>query len=443
MENSDRRRAAAAGAPSTSSGPPDGLSVALVAEPGAVLDAEQVLTSLNAGLAGRFTDQRVLVLIPDHTRTVPLPLLFRGAMRALDDAAAVTFMVALGTHVPLADDHLLRLVGLTAEEKARDYPGVRIVNHAWYEPDTLVSIGTLTQARVKEIAGERWHPTLGGDVDVRLNRAAVESDHVLIIGPTFPHEVVGYSGGAKYLFPGISGHDMINVTHWLGALAGVRGTIGIKDTPVRAMIHAAAELLRTPVTLAAVVVEGKDLAGVFIGDVYRAWSAAADLSSARHVRWVDRPFERVLSCAPPMYEELWTAGKAMYKLEPALAEGGELIIYAPHLSEISAVHGEHIEAIGYHVLEYFLKQWDRFADIPLGVLAHSTHVRGDGRFADGVEYPRAKVTLASRVPPEKCAELALGYLDPATIDPADWIGREDEGVLYVAKAGETLYRHKG
>ncbi len=442
MDDSDRRRAAA-GVPATDPGPAAGPSVALAAEAGAVLDEEQVLAALAAGLAGRFTNQRVLVLIPDHTRTVPLPLLFRGAMRALDDAAAVTVMVALGTHVPLDDAHLLRLVGLTAEEKARDYPRVRIVNHAWYEPDTLVSIGTLSQARIEEIAGARWHPTLGGDVDVRLNRAAVEADHVLILGPTFPHEVVGYSGGAKYLFPGISGHDMINVTHWLGALAGVRGTIGIKHTPVRDMIHAAAELLHTPVTLAAVVVEGKDLAGVFIGEHERAWSAAADLSSERHVRWVDRPFDRVLSCAPPMYEELWTAGKAMYKLEPALAEGGELIIYAPHLSEVSAVHGEHIEAIGYHVLEYFLKQWDRFSAIPLGVLAHSTHVRGDGRFEDGVEYPRAKVTLASRIPPEKCTALSLGYLDPAGIDPAEWIGREDEGILYVAKAGETLYRQKG
>src|SRR5690606_35128902 len=108
-----------------------------------------------------------------------------------------------------------------------------IVNHGWYEEGTLVSIGTLPQSRVKEIASDRWHPTLGGDVDVRLNRAALEHDEILILGPTFPHEVVGFSGGAKYLFPGISGSDMIDVTHWLGALAGVRGTIGIKDTPVR------------------------------------------------------------------------------------------------------------------------------------------------------------------------------------------------------------------
>jgi len=414
--------------------------VAVEAPRGEVLSEARVLEALQRGLAGRFARRSVLVLIPDHTRTVPLPLLFRGAMRALDDARSVTFMVALGTHVPLDPDHLLRLVGLTRESKERDYPHVNIVNHAWYEDGTLTSIGTLPKARVQEIAGSRWHATLGGDVDVRLNRAALEHDEVLILGPTFPHEVVGYSGGAKYLFPGISGSDMINVTHWLGALAGVRGTIGIKDTPVRAMVHAAAELLQTPVTLVAVVVEGESLAGVFIGDVVAAWSAAADLASERHVRWVDRPYQRILSCAPPMYEELWTAGKAMYKLEPALAAGGELIIYAPHLREVSAVHGEHIRAIGYHVLEYFLKQWDRFSGFPLGVLAHSTHVRGDGRFEDGVEYPRARVTLATRLSPAECEQLALGYMDPDEIDPEEWAGREDEGVLLVRKAGEVLYR---
>ncbi len=420
-----------------------GVEVAEVAPRGEVLPDEQVLASLHRGLAGRFAGRSVLVLIPDHTRTVPLPLLFRGVMEALDDARSVTFMVALGTHVPLDPDHLLRLVGLTRESKDRDYPRVQVVNHAWYEDGTLASIGTLPKSRVQEIAGSRWHPTLGGDVDVRLNRAALEHDEVLILGPTFPHEVVGYSGGAKYLFPGISGSDMINVTHWLGALAGVRGTIGIKDTPVRAMIHAAAELLHTPVTLVAVVVEGAHLAGLFVGDVVAAWSAAADLADERHVRWVDKPYERILSCAPPMYEELWTAGKAMYKLEPALAAGGELIIYAPHLSEVSAVHGEHIRAIGYHVLDYFLKQWDRFAGYPLGVLAHSTHVRGDGRFEDGVEYPRAKVTLATRLSPAECEQLALGYVDPDSIDPEEWAGREDEGVLLVRKAGEVLYRARG
>jgi nickel-dependent lactate racemase len=267
-------------------------------------------------------------------------------------------------------------------------------------------------------------------------------DHILILGPTFPHEVVGFSGGAKYLFPGISGPDMINATHWLGALAGVVGTIGIKDTPVRTMIHAAAAKLSTPVTLAALVVEGHELAGLFVGDPLTAWSAAADLSSARHIRWCDRPFQRVLSCAPPMYDELWTGAKAMYKLEPAMAEGGEVVIYAPHLDVVSHVHGRYIYEVGYHILPYFLNDWERFKHIPLGVLAHSTHLRGSGRIEGGLERPNVRVTLASRISREDCARLNLGYLDPADVHVDDWKDREAEGILYVPKAGEILYRLK-
>jgi lactate racemase len=141
-----------------------------------------------------------------------------------------------------------------------------------------------------------------------------------------------------------------------------------------------------------------------------------------------------------MYDELWVAGKCMYKLEPVVADGGELIIYAPHLHEISVTHGRLIEQIGYHCRDYFVKQWDRFADIPRGVIAHSTHVRGQGRFENGVEQCRVQVTLASGLPRELCERINLGYRDPATIDVESFANRETEGVLLVRKAGEMLYR---
>ncbi len=405
-----------------------------------MLSSDQVKQTLYAGLEGRFSRQRLLVLIPDHTRTIPLPFLFRLLVEILHDTRQLDFMVALGTHPPLSEGQLNQLVGITADQRAGQFRHVALLNHGWDSPEALVSVGTLTQAEIQAIAGERWHPTLGGDVDIKINRAILAYDHILIVGPTFPHEVVGFSGGAKYLFPGISGPEMINVTHWLGALAGVRGTIGLKQTPVRDMIHAAAAYVPTPVTLVSLVVIEDGLAGVFVGDYRSAWSAAADLSSQRHIIWVDKPFRKVLSKAPPMYDELWTAGKAMYKLEPALAEGGELTIYAPHLSVVSHVHGKYIYEIGYHVLPYFLKQWHRFQHIPLGVLAHSTHVRGEGRFEDGIEYPRASVNLATQLSPQDCQQLALGYQNPDAIDLSEWQGREDDGILYVAKAGEMLYR---
>jgi nickel-dependent lactate racemase len=416
------------------------ITAQAVAPTGALIDLA-VADTLARGLgSGRFTGQRVLVLIPDHTRSLPLPLLFRTVVEVLHDARQLDFMVALGTHPAMSPEAINRLVGISAEQRRTTYRHVGLLNHAWDDPAALTSLGVMDQDEIRRIAGPNWHESLPGEVDIRINRAALEYDHIIIVGPTFPHEVVGMSGGAKYLFPGISGPDMINATHWLGALAGVVGAIGIKDTPVRAMIHAAARRLPTPVTLAALVVEGHDVSGLFVGDMFDAWSAAADLSAERNIRWSDRPYRRVLSCAPSMYDELWTAGKAMYKLEPAVAVGGEVIIYAPHLDVVSHVHGQYIYQVGYHILPYFLNDWERFRHIPLGVLAHSTHVRGSGVMDGGVEKPNVRVTLASRVSPEDCARLNLGYLDPAVIDIADWQGREDEGILYVPRAGEVLYR---
>ncbi len=413
-----------------------------VSAPAHLLSPDEIIETLHKGLDDKFHNQRVLILIPDHTRSIPLPFLFRSLLDILREVQQLDFMVALGTHPPLSEESIHNLVGITAEERNTIFKHIGLLNHEWDTPSALTSLGLIEQDEIKQVAGQNWHSSLPDEVNIRINKAALEYDHIIILGPTFPHEVAGFSGGAKYLFPGISGAEMINATHWLGALAGVVGTIGIKDTPVRAMIHAAAMRLKTPITLVALVVEGHELSGLFIGDYLSAWSEAADLSAQRHIRWVEKPFQHVLSCAPPMYDELWTGAKAMYKLEPAVAIGGEVVIYAPHLDTVSHVHGKYIYEVGYHILPYFLSDWDRFKNIPLGVLAHSTHLRGSGVMENGIEKPNVKVTLASKISAEDCARLNLGYCDPSKVNPEEWKDREGEGVLYVPKAGEILYRVK-
>jgi nickel-dependent lactate racemase len=406
------------------------------------LSNEQIIETLLIGLGDKFRNQRVLVLIPDHTRSLPLPFLFRALVEILHDTSQLDFMVALGTHPPLSETRINKLVGVDSEERKTTFKHIRLLNHAWTEPSALTVIGTMEQDEIKQIAGTSWHESLPYKIEICINKAVFEYDHILILGPTFPHEVVGFSGGAKYLFPGISGAEMINATHWLGALAGVVNTIGVKDTPVREMIHAAARRLSTPVILIALVVEDHQLSGLFLGDYLSAWGKAADLSAERHICWCEEPYQRALSCAPPMYDELWTCAKAMYKLEPAIAVGGEVIIYAPHLDAVSQVHGRYIYEIGYHTLPYFLHQWDRFKHIPLGVVAHSTHLRGSGILENGVEKPNVKVTLASKISADDCARLNLGYIDPSKINRDEWKNIEDKGIFFVPQAGETLYRVK-
>jgi nickel-dependent lactate racemase len=383
--------------------------------------------------------KRVLVIIPDGTRTAPLPLFFRLLHQALGGkVAALDFLVALGTHPPMPDEALHRLVGISAEERRTTYAGVGLFNHRWDLPGTLTTVGTIPAADIERLSQGR----LAQEVPVTLNRMLVEYDQLIVCGPVFPHEVVGFSGGTKYFFPGISGPEVIDITHWLGALITSYEVIGTQSTPVRAVIDRAASFVPVPTLCLALVVTYEGLAGLYAGALEEAWRAAAQLSSRLHIVTVDEPFQRVLSVMPAMYDDLWTAAKGMYKLEPAMADGGEVVIYAPHITEISYTHGPVIDEVGYHVRDYFVKQWDRFSHYPWGVLAHSTHLRGIGTYdaERGIERPRIQVTLATGISRTRCERVNLGYLDPGRVDIREWQGRQDEGILVVPKAGEMLYR---
>jgi nickel-dependent lactate racemase len=383
--------------------------------------------------------ERVLVIIPDSTRTAPIPLFFRLFHEALRDrVAALDYLVALGTHQPMGEDALHRLVGITAAERSITYAGTKLFNHRWDLPGTLIQVGTIPAAEIERLS----QGLLVQDVPVTLNRLILDYDRLIVCGPVFPHEVVGFSGGNKYFFPGISGPEVINFTHWLGALITSYEMIGTKHTPVRAVIDRAASFIDTPKLCFGLVVTYQGLAGLYIGSPAEAWQAAADLSARLHVIYIEKPLRRVLAIMPAMYDDLWTAAKGMYKMEPAIADGGEVVIYAPHITEISYTHGHVIDQVGYHVRDFFVKQWDRYKEYPWGVLAHSTHLRGIGTYdaATGVERPRIQVTLATGIPRERCQRVNLGYLDPAQVDVRDWQGREAEGILVVPKAGEMLYR---
>jgi lactate racemase len=405
------------------------------------LSAESVRRIVREGFARVAVDgQRVLVIIPDGTRTMPMPLMFDALVETLGERVAVMdFLVALGTHRPMGDAALSRLVGRpVVGERAG---GRRVFNHRWSDPSTFVTVGSIPAAEIAVLT----EGLFSRDVPVALNRAVVDYDHVIVCGPVFPHEVAGFSGGAKYLVPGIAGPDIIDFTHWLGALITSSRVIGMAHTPVRAVIDRAARLVDRPVTCISLVVAGEEIAGLYVGSLSDAWHAAAQLSSHLHVTYLERPVGKVLSVMPAMYQDLWTAGKGMYKVEPIVADGGEVIIFAPHITEVSHTHGKLIDQIGYHCRDYFVSQRERFERYPGSVLAHSTHVKGLGSYdpLTGIETPRVTVTLATAIPRARCERVNLKYRDPAAIRLDEWereqAGRDGD-VLVVHRAGEMLYR---
>ena len=383
-------------------------------------------------------DKRVLVLIPDHTRHAPIALFFRlfgdllyRRVRALD------YLVATGTHTPMAMERLYQHVGITASEHQQSYARVRFYNHDQRDRESLVTLGDMSGEELGQLSDGLFAQA----IPVTINRLALAYDHILIVSPVVPHEAMGFAGGNKYFFPGIAGPELVEQFHWLAAIITNPAINGIKDTPTRRVIDRAVRLLPTPRTCFAFAVdEQHELACLFAGPPESAWAAAADYSEQLHIRYLDRPFRRVLGLTPPIYEEVWVAGKAMYKLEPIVADGGELVIHGAHVRDVSFVHGPAIARVGYHVRDYFLGQWERFAGESKLILAHSTNVKGVGTYTHGVERPRIDVQLATAIPRATCERINLGYRAIGEIDIERW--RQDDDTLVVEEAGQVLYRLK-
>jgi nickel-dependent lactate racemase len=386
-----------------------------------------------------YSGKKIIVIIPDNTRSGPVGQIFQLIYEHLAKTAqSVDCLVALGTHQPLSEEQICTRLEISLDQRKSKYASVKFFNHQWEKPETFTSIGTISAEEISQLSDGLFSE----DVNVAINKIIFDYDEVFILGPVFPHEVVGFSGGHKYIFPGIAGAEIINFFHWLGAILTNLKVIGNKWTATRKVVEKAASFLNVSRTLFAIVSVQHQLNGLFIGDCIKAWEKAADLSARLHIVYKDRPYKTVLGMAPAMYDDMWTAAKVMYKLESIVADGGTLIIYAPHIDELSYTHGKYLDHVGFHPRDYFLKQMDNFKNIPRAVLAHSTHLKGIGTYDNGIEGPRINVVLATKIPKQRCEKVNLGYMDPERINLSDYENKEQDSVLLVPDAGEILHRLK-
>jgi nickel-dependent lactate racemase len=386
---------------------------------------------------------RVLAIIPDKTRDDNTDITFPFAAEILAERQVAQFdaLVAQGTHGPMTDEEKRSKVGFTNDGPTP--PFGEIFDHQWNIPEELTTIGELSAAEVSRLTSG----LLDDAVKVNLNRRLAPDvyDVILIFSATVPHEVAGFAGGAKYLFPGVAGPDLTHATHWLGALASIENVIGRVETPTRHMIEAAADFVPAQIiTLNSVVTRDDNdrlrTHALFTGDFRAAFRAAAEVSKQVHIKYTGRKYRRVVALLDEHYDELWVGGKASYKLGGIIEEGGELIIYAPHLRSISETHGKLIEKYGYAPLDRVREMVALSTELQnnLAVAAHLAHVSYAGaRDATGRVVPRYQITMASALDQETCQRVNLGFMDYRTFKREDF--ENDPDTLIVDRAGRDLY----
>jgi hypothetical protein len=323
-------------------------------------------------------------------------------------------------------------------------PGLgQIFDHRWDRPEELIRIGELSAERVRDLTAG----LIDQAIPLQVNRLLAPGlyDTVLIFGATVPHEVAGFSGGAKYFFPGVAGPDLTHMTHWLGALTTIENVIGRVETPTRRLIEAAADSVAAQViSLNSVVTRGDDgvlrTQALFAGGYREALRSAAEISRQVHIKYTGRKYSRVVALLDEHYDEMWVGGKASYKLGAIIEEGGELLIYAPHLRTISETHGRLIERFGYAPLETVSEMVTGSAELManLCVAAHLAHVAYASRKdVSGRVVPRYRITLASSIDEATCGRVNLGYMNYSGFRREDY--ESDPDTLVVDRAGRDLY----
>jgi len=402
-------------------------------------DLRDILSEALASISPRSS---VLAIVADKTRDDNTDILFPLAAQILADRkiAKLDALVAQGTHAPMSDADKRTKIGAPGTTQV---PGLgQIFDHDWADPEKLVTIGALSAARVSEITGG----LIDRPIELTVNRLLAPGlyDTVLIFGTTAPHEVAGFSGGAKYFFPGVAGPELTHATHWLGALATIEKVIGRVETPTRHLFEAAAEFVPARViSLSSVVTRDHGRLrthAVFCGDFRQAVRKAAEVSRHIHIKYAGRKYKRVVALLDTHYDDLWVGGKASYRLGPVIEEDGALIIYAPHLTMISETHGALIKRYGYAPLEKIRELVAQSAELQqnLCVAAHLAHVSFAGRrLADDTIVPRYSITLASAVDADTCRRVNLRYMDPRTFRRENYEG--DPDTLIVEQAGRDLY----
>jgi nickel-dependent lactate racemase len=382
---------------------------------------------------------RVLAIVPDKTRDDNTSTLVPLAASLLKSKGVGTFdaLVAQGTHPPMTSAEKQTKIGGPAALLGS------LFDHAWDRAEELVQIGELEAGQVAELT----NGLIDRAIPLRVNRLLERGvyDVVLVFGATSPHEVAGFSGGAKYFFPGVAGPELTHATHWLGALATIETVIGRVETPIRRLIEAAADFIPARViSFTSVVTRLQDrlqTRALFAGDFRQALRRAAAVSKEVHIKYTGRKYRRAVGLLDEHLTDLWVGGKASYRLGAVIEEGGELIIYAPHLRSISETHGAMIERYGYAPLEIVRDLVAKSPELQanLCVAAHLAHVAYASRRDEaGRIVPRFRITLASGIDRATCHRVNLGYLDPNTFRREDY--ETDHDTLVVENAGSDLYR---
>lgn len=391
--------------------------------------------------------KKVLILPPDHTRLNSMagPITEMVYGKLTENGAQVDILPTLGTHNPMTDAQLRMMFG-------EHIPLEAFKVHDWR--NDVVRTGEIPGAMLSELSGGKVDYSVG----VEVNKILFDGyDLILSVGQVVPHEVVGMANYTKNIVVGAGGSDIINKSHFLGAVAGIENLLGQTDSPVRSLFNHAVEtyLSELPITYMLTVMEQDydsgemHMRGFYAGEERAVFEEACKLARAANITLLDREPEKVVVYLDPHeFQSTWLGNKSVYRTRMAIADDGELIVLAPALKEFGEdpTIDKLIRKFGYCGTPETLKavKEDKELAENLGAAAHLIHGSSEGRFS--ITYCPGKDISLDEVrsvgfQAESYEEMAARY-NPETLKDGWNTLPDDEEIFYISNPALGLWAFK-
>jgi nickel-dependent lactate racemase len=261
--------------------------------------------------------EKVAIIIDDNTRLTPANLILPQVLKELRAAGVddILIVIALGTHRPMSRGEIRDKVGSV---------NVSVINH---DCDDTAYCGKT----------ENW--------EVWLNEEVCEADVRICIGNIIPHCIVGWSGGAKIMLPGVAGRKSIEGFHFEFA-RNARNTLGSVETPLRKKMESFVRHIGLQFIVNAVLNGEGEIVKIVAGDFVKAHRFGVD--AARKVFEVEAAAKSdiIIASSFPADLEFWQAAKAVFSGEIITKDDGTLVLLAPCKEGVGRTHTSFAEQIG-------------------------------------------------------------------------------------------------
>lgn len=257
--------------------------------------------------------RRVLLLVDDGTRGTPVDRILPHLEPALQ-GRDVTILTAQGTHRHMSDGELAAKLG----PYARTW---RVLQHDWSARDDLEDLGETS-----------------GGMPVVVNRALARADVILGVGQVSPHAIMGYSGGAKIVHPGVSGAETETWTHWSANWHATEDLMGVEENPIRREIEEGARMCRLSAVLNVVLDAERRIQHAAYGDVVKAQRECARVSRLLHETPIVEQADVVIADSRPADRDYWQSAKGLYTASIAVKEGGSIVLASPNSEGVADNH---------------------------------------------------------------------------------------------------------